>query len=99
MIDVPGHAALRAIDQVLAEQPQRNGALLSAATVSLTEFRDRLIVQSRDRGLGGPQRKQLRHVNAVITVVLGIHYPAGEVPWPELPKARDWLAEAVGMTE
>ena len=91
----PGRTALQHIDQVLAKRPHKDDHALSQATVCLAEFRDGLVAQWRRAGIGATQRLQLEHVNAVITVVLGIHFPLGDVPWPELEKARDWLAEAV----
>ncbi len=95
----PGHQALADIDQVLAEQPNKNDHALSHATRCLAEFRDRLIREWRETGLDPQQRKQLEHVNAVITVVLGVHFPLGEIPWQELEKARAWLAEVVAADE
>ena len=95
----PGHNALAAIDQVLAERPAKNDHALSQATMCLAEFRDRLIAVWREPGIGAGERKQLAHVNAVITVVLGIHFPLGEIPWMELEKARGWLAEIVDIDE
>ena len=95
----PGHQALSHIDQVLGEKPRKNDHALSQATMQLAEFRDRLIAQRRQHGLSEHQQKQLGHVNAVITVVLGIHFPLGEIPWHELEKARGWLDEVVREDE
>ena len=96
----PGHKAVEHIDQVLAERPKKNDHVLSHATVCLSEFRDRLVAEWRSSGGITPaQRKQLDHVNAVITIVLGVHFPLGAVPWSDLEKARDWLAEAVETQE
>jgi hypothetical protein len=95
----PGRKALEHIDQVLAERPKKNDHVLSQATMCLSEFRDRLVSDLRLAGITPAQRKQLDHVNAVITVVLGIHFPLGEIPWTELEKARAWLAEVVEADE
>jgi hypothetical protein len=38
----------------------------------------------------------LEHLNGVISVVAGTHYPLKEVPWDELVKARGWLAALIG---
>ena len=89
----PAVEALGHIDQVLQERPARNDHALSAATVCLGELRDAMVAEWRARGIDADQRKRLTHVNAVITVVLGIHFPLGDVPWAELEKARVWLAE------
>ena len=93
--DQPGHRALAHIDEALGDKPQKNDHALSHATMCLAEFRDRLTAEWREKGLSSAQRRQLSHVNAIITVVLGVHFPLGEIPWDELQKARDWLAEAV----
>ena len=95
----PGHRALQHIDTVLAERPKKNDHELSHATMCLAEFRDRLVAEWRASGITAQQRKQLAHVNSVMTVVLGIHFPLGDIPWPELEKARDWLAEVVEADE
>ena len=95
----PGRKALEHIDQVLAERPKKNDHVLSHATMCLAEYRDQLVADWRREGITPPKRKRLDRVNAVITVVLGIHFPLGAVPWPELQGARDWLAEAVEAEE
>lgn len=95
----PGHAALAELDKVLAERPHAEGKALSLAAEHLSTFRNGLIVRSRAEGRSGGLQRQLDHVNAVISVVLAAHFPLGAVPWEELEKARDWLAEAVAMTE
>jgi glutathione S-transferase len=97
--DAPGHRALEHIDEALRDRPHKNGDALSHATMCLAAFRDRLVAARRGPGIGAAQRKQLAHVNAVITIVLGTHFPLGEIPWDELEKARAWLAEAVAMDE
>ena len=99
MADTPGHEALRHIDQVLARRPDKDDHALSAATVCLTRLRDGMIRAHRD-GAGTPgSRERLAHVNGVISAVMGIHYPLGSVPWPELDKAREWLACIVRREE
>ena len=94
--DAPGQRALAHIDHVLAEMPRKNDNELSHATVCLAEFRDGITAAWRRSGIDAAQRKQLDHLNAVITVVLGTHFPLGDVPWQELRKARGWLADIVG---
>ncbi len=95
----PGHEALALIDRVLAEKPDKNDHALSEATMRLAAFRDGLIADWRASGITPGQRRRLGHVNSVLTVVLGIHFPLGTVPWDELEKARSWLAEAVKSGE
>ena len=94
-----GRRALEHIDQQLAEQPKKNGHVLSQATLCLSEFRDQLVAEWRANGIGPDKRTRLEHVNAVITIVLGIHFPLGDIPWAELDKARGWLAEIVDADE
>jgi hypothetical protein len=94
-----GRKALEHIDQALAERPKMSDYVLSQATIRLAEFRDGLIAGWRRDGITPAQRKQLDHVNAVVTMVLGIHFPLDDAPWPELEKARVWLAEVVEAYE
>ena len=95
MASDPAQIALGHIDQVLAERPAKNDHALSAATICLGQLRDEIVAKWRAQGIGPDERKRLAHVNSAITIVLGIHFPLGKVPWPELEKARDWLAEIV----
>jgi hypothetical protein len=99
MADGPGHRALAHLDQALAKRPQKDDDALSAATVCLTTMRDAYVRTHRD-GASTPQsRELLEHVNGIISAVLGIHFPLGEIPWPELDKAREWLACVVAKEE
>ena len=95
----PGHQALAQIDVALRDRPSKNDDALSQATVQLARFRDGLIAMRRESGLSPHQQRQLAHVNAVITIVLGVHFPLGAVPWDELEKARGWLDEVVREDE
>ena len=81
--------ALAAVDQALAERPHKEGHTFSAAARHLCAIRDALLDQAPSDG----RRRQLDHVNAVISVVLAGHFPLGAVPWRELELARGWLAE------
>ena len=91
--DGPGRKALRHIDQALAEKPKKNDHALSAATLCLTEFRDQMIGQRREYGAASHSDERLEEVNAVISVVMGLHFPLGDPPWQELEKARGWLVK------
>ena len=93
-----GHQALRHLDAMLAKQPKADPDLFSQCTRELVAVRNELILRAREPAAGEAERKRLAHVNAVISVVLAGHFPLGPVPWEELGKARDWLAEAVGQT-
>jgi hypothetical protein len=86
-----GRAALRALDAVLQQKPQKDDAALSVATQRLCRYRESLIEQA---GRGEAQaRLRLDHVNAVLSVVAAVHFPLGPVPWDALTGARDWLAD------
>ncbi len=87
-----GRQALAAIDKVLAGKPHADGHALSEATKNVALFRDEVIARQHHP----PQmkeRRDLEHVNAVISVVLAVHFPLGDIPWHELEGARSWLAE------
>jgi hypothetical protein len=91
-----GHRALAALDTVLARKPQRDDDTLSEAAAELTRFRDAIIAERRGGGVRGlTERQHLAHLNAVLSVVLGVHFPLGETPWEELQKARGWLSDLV----
>ncbi len=86
-----GRQALNKLDAVLAARPQKDDYVISDTVQALSTFRERLIPLA-DTATG---RDRLETLNAVLSVVLGAHYPAGETPWPELEKARGWLAGLV----
>ncbi len=89
-----GRDGLAAIDKVLAEKPHKDDYTLSEAMKQLCLYRDELI-EERDRTGSADDAQRLSHINAVISVVAGTHFPLGETPWDELGKARDWLAALV----
>jgi hypothetical protein len=85
--------ALAELDKALAAKPTVDGHILSAAVSNLSALRDSIAMHQRKLGQTPNSRRRLEHVNAVISVVLGVHFPLGSVPWDELEKARDWLAK------
>ena len=87
--DAAGVEALQKIDAVLAARPQKDDYVISDAARALSAYRETLIPLA-DTATG---RDRLETLNAVLSVVLGAHYPLGETPWAELEKARGWLAE------
>lgn len=90
----PGGLALQHIDKALAEKPEKNGHELSGAIRCLGEFRDLFIAAHR----GAPDdryRRVLEIVNAIISSVLSVQYPLGEIQWIELVTARESLAVVV----
>ncbi|QGY00891.1 hypothetical protein MMSR116_02470 [Methylobacterium mesophilicum SR1.6/6] len=91
-----GHRALAALDTVLARKPKRDDGALTEATMELTQFRDAIIAARRTGGIrSADERQHLAHLNSVLSVVIGVHFPLGETPWEELQKARDWLSDLV----
>jgi hypothetical protein len=85
-------AALHELDKALAAKPHVDGHTFSIAAHELSLLRDGMAARQRQTGPTASSRRRLEHVNAVISVVLGVHFPLGSVPWDELQKARDWLA-------
>lgn len=88
--------ALAELDKALAAKPRVDGHTLSAATHHLSLLRDSIAVRQREVGQTPDSRRRLEHVNAVVSVVLGVHFPLGSIPWDELEKARGWLATLAG---
>ena len=87
-----GRDALAGIDRTLAARPHKDDYVLSDATQALCTLRDALIAQADG---GEAARDRLEALNAVLGVVLGVHFPIGAVPWDDLEAARGWLAELV----
>ncbi|MFL5288861.1 MAG: hypothetical protein ACJ8AW_49880 [Rhodopila sp.] len=90
-----GHtrSALEKLDQALKDKPEVDGHIFSETAKELSQLRNELAERQRRDGATPNSRRQLEHVNAVISVVLGAHFPLGSVPWPEVEKARGWLAQ------
>lgn len=90
--EAPAHAALAELDKALAAKPHAEGHTFSTTAHELSLLRNRMAARQRELGPTAESRRRLEHVNAVISVVLAGHFPLGAVPWPELEKARAWLA-------
>jgi formate dehydrogenase major subunit len=87
-----GHAAaLRAIDKLLAERPEKVGPDFSTATGLLVVLRDNQIAQWRHSNAEADHQR-LALINSVLSVVIGGHFPLGGIPWPQIEKAREVLA-------
>ncbi len=89
--------ALRMLDKLLAERPDRIGHDFSEATRWLAAYRDELATIWRRSG-GEPDRRRLTQINSVLSVVIGGHYPLAGIPWPHIEKARSVLANVVYAT-
>lgn len=85
-----GTLALEAINQLLAEQPDRVAHDFSEATRRTAAYRDEITETIRKTG-NQEDRRRVERVNAVLSVIVGGHYPLGEVPWARIEKARDEL--------
>jgi len=86
-------AALACLDRALHEKPEVEGHVFSEAAQALSQLRNELADRQRRDGTTAESRRRLEHVNAIISVVLGAHFPLGNVPWAEVEKARGWLVE------
>lgn len=91
-----GHAALEALDTVMADKPHKVGHDFSAAMKRLCAYRDQLIAGRRGGDLTHASRERLTRLNAVISTVMAGHFPLGPVPWQEIEQAR---AELAGLIE
>jgi hypothetical protein len=78
----------------MAARPHKDDYVLSDTTQYVCEFRDRLIDEANNAGADGHSR--LERINAVLSVVLAMHFPLGETQWDELGQARGWLADLIG---
>ena len=94
--EAAGRAGLQKIDEALSKRPKKDGHALTEATGLICLYRDALIETSRS---GRPEdRERLSHINAILSVVAGVHFPLGDAPWDELQKARAWLCDLLDKT-
>jgi hypothetical protein len=78
-------AVLQAIDTVLAQRPRRSGPDFAEATRRLASYRDSLAAKG--------DRVRLEIANMALSVVVGGHFPLGEVPWSQIEAARNQLGQ------
>ena len=95
----PGHRALAHLDRVLDQRPKKDDHELTHATRCLAEFRESLIRTRGAEGASDDDHKRLARLNAIISVVMGMHFPIGNAPWGELEKAYGWLKDLVEECE
>ncbi len=91
MPDELGTEALRAIDKLLSERPEKVGHDFSEATRKISAYRDALIRQWRQSQSEG-DRRNLERSNATLSVIVGSQFPIGSVPWPQIERAREDFA-------
>ena len=85
--------ALRVLDRVLEESPERMTGELPEAVRALVRLRDRLIELRRaDRGSRDLQER-LERTNAILSVVTGGEYPLVGVRRQRIVEARDALRQ------
>lgn len=89
-----GGQALEKLDKVLRDRPEKIGYDFSEAVRDLVLYRDALAQSWRETG-GEPGRGRLARINAVLSVLVGGHFPLGSVPWELIQKAREQLAAIV----
>ncbi len=87
--------ALRAIDKLLQERPEREVHDFSEAVRRIVVYRDEWIAAWRRSG-SETDRLALAKVNSVLSVVVGGHYPVGPVPWAAIEAARKMLGGVRG---
>lgn len=84
--------ALALVELALASKPQRDGDAFTAATQSLSRFREAFIAAQAERPTPG-DRDRLSKLSAVLAMVIAGHFPLGATQWDDVAKARDWLAD------
>jgi hypothetical protein len=88
--------ALCAIDAVLGERPQSIQPAVLELTRAVVALRDALI-ESRRAGDPGAKR-ELAHVNSLLSLVVSIQYPMQGQHRDKLEQARDALGKLIAET-
>ena len=95
----PGHKALKHFARILEQKPHKDDYELSRVAICLSAFREELIEVQRASAVTADDRVRLSHLNAIISVVMGMHFPLSSPPWEEFGKAQAWLLELVAEIE
>ena len=95
----PGREALKHVARVLEQKPKKDDHELSSLTQCLAQFRKELIERNKAEKASHEARECLMHLNAVVSVVMGMHFPLGQPPWEEFAKAQGWLETLVKRVE
>ena len=94
MADAPTSAEVLArLDKLLSDRPHRIGHDFSEATRCLTALREQIVGHLRAGNAPPGAAERLARLNAVLSVLVGTHYPVGAPKWPHLQRARDSFAE------
>lgn len=95
----PGQKALQHLARVLEQKPTKDDHELSLLTQCLAPFREELIERNRREAASHDARECLMHLNAIVSVVMAMHFPVGQPPWGEFEKAQGWLETLVQRVE
>jgi hypothetical protein len=74
---------------------RRDRAKTTIVCLSPRAFRNHVIELHRGAGASREISERLVLLNSVLSVVLGCHFPLGDVPWHALELARSWLRDLV----
>ena len=95
----PGRKALAHTKRVLEQRPHKDDDELTYATQCLARFREELIGVQRHAGAEAKDGDRLSRLNAIISVVMAMHFPLGNPPWTEFEKTQVWLQDLVEEIE
>ena len=95
----PGRKALAHTRRVLEQRPHKDDAELTLATQSLAVFRKELLDRQRRTVATAEDRDRLSRLNAIISVVMAMHFPIGNPQWGEFEKTQVWLTDLVEELE
>lgn len=95
----PGRKSLQHVRRVLEQKPIKDDYELSQLTQCLAPFREELIERSKGQPPSHEARVCLMHLNAIVSVVMAMHFPIGQPPWEEFEKAKRWLETLVERVE
>ena len=95
----PGRKALVHLQRVLDQRPSKDDHELTAATQCLAAFRKELIAEAHGSMPTRPGNDCLSRLNAIISVVMAMHFPIGNPPWDEFEKIQGWLTDLVKEVE
>ena len=95
----PGRQTIAHCRRVLEQRPKKDDHELSYATQELAAFRDELIQAQRSERAQACDTERLSRLNAIISVVMAMHFPLGNPPWGEFEKALTWLEALVSEIE
>ena len=95
----PGHEALAHTKRVLEQRPHKDDDELTYATQCLARFREELIGIQRRDGATSRNGDCLSRLNAIISVVMAMHFPIGNPPWGEFENTQVWLRNLVEEIE